>query len=130
MPFGLLHTILACNSLLPYTIATLGTNSTGLLHQCIMRNENGIQNLVKVLTSMAFTSYFLQAAQTRPVEATQLAGSRCPSPLWERRNTTWASFSRYKIYPKCSKGVNVNILQANWYKAEQYCRFHGMHLAR
>ena len=34
MPFGLLHTILACNSLLPYTIATLGTNSTGLLHQC------------------------------------------------------------------------------------------------
>ena len=20
-------------------------------------------------------------------------------------------------------------LQANWYKAEQYCRFHGMHLA-
>ena len=23
-----------CNSLLPYTIATLGTNSTGLLHQC------------------------------------------------------------------------------------------------
>ena len=21
------------------------------------------------------------------------------------------------------------ILQANWYKAEQYCRFHGMHLA-
>ena len=21
-------------------------------------------------------------------------------------------------------------LQANWYKAEQYCRFHGMHLAR
>ena len=22
-----------------------------------------------------------------------------------------------------------NTLQANWYKAEQYCRFHGMHLA-
>ena len=22
-----------------------------------------------------------------------------------------------------------NYLQANWYKAEQYCRFHGMHLA-
>ena len=21
------------------------------------------------------------------------------------------------------------IFQANWYKAEQYCRFHGMHLA-
>ena len=20
-------------------------------------------------------------------------------------------------------------IQANWYKAEQYCRFHGMHLA-
>ena len=95
----------------------------------MMMNENGIQNFDKVLTSMAFTSYFLQAAQTRPVVATQLAGSQCPSPLWERRNTTWASFSRYKIYPKCPKGVNVNILQANWYKAEQYCRFHGMHLA-
>ena len=25
--------------------------------------------------------------------------------------------------------VILNILQANWYKAEQYCRFHGMHLA-
>ena len=93
-------------------------------------NGNGIQNFVNVLTSTAFTSYFLQAAQTRPVVATQLAGSRCPSPLWERRNTTWVSFSRCKIYPKCPEGVNVKNLQANWYKAEQYCRFHGMHLAR
>ena len=31
----------------------------------------------------------------------------------------------------CVKCCNPqNLLQANWYKAEQYCRFHGMHLAR
>ena len=28
-----------------------------------------------------------------------------------------------------SKDEKNDILQANWYKAEQYCRFHGMHLA-
>ncbi len=27
-----------------------------------------------------------------------------------------------------ANSLNVS-LQANWYKAEQYCRFHGMHLA-
>ena len=27
------------------------------------------------------------------------------------------------------KIIILLILQANWYKAEQYCRFHGMHLA-
>ena len=28
-----------------------------------------------------------------------------------------------------AKMRKMAFLQANWYKAEQYCRFHGMHLA-
>ena len=28
-----------------------------------------------------------------------------------------------------AKMRKIAFLQANWYKAEQYCRFHGMHLA-
>ena len=26
------------------------------------------------------------------------------------------------------KLISISLFQANWYKAEQYCRFHGMHL--
>ena len=28
-----------------------------------------------------------------------------------------------------SRNSSVKNIQANWYKAEQYCRYHGMHLA-
>ena len=28
-----------------------------------------------------------------------------------------------------SRNSSVKNIQANWYKAEQYCRFHDMHLA-
>ena len=36
-----------------------------------------------------------------------------------------------ELLNKYMKKKNIRILlQANWYKAEQYCRFHGMHLAR
>ena len=36
-----------------------------------------------------------------------------------------------KPYTQMTKAKmrKMAFLQANWYKAEQYCRFHGMHLA-
>ena len=39
---------------------------------------------------------------------------------------TW----KYKIRKETNSCKIKMFLQANWYKAEQYCRFHGMHLAR
>lgn len=33
------------------------------------------------------------------------------------------------LIPNCFGKKTTTIKQANWYKASQYCRFHGLHLA-
>merc|ERR1712113_94285 len=54
----------------------------------------------------------MRDAQMRPVEITQPADSPCLSRRWAQKKYYLGIF-----------------FKANWYKAEQYCRFHGMHLA-
>ena len=56
----------------------------------------------------------------------------CPCSAWGASSTTSAYFSRLEISIEqghCPRTLLHKLFQANWYKAEQYCRFHGMHLA-